>query len=48
MMSNCSGCGSLKESAELTLQEDGNKAFCQACNYEYEAKMDNLTGGDDE
>jgi hypothetical protein len=39
----CEGCGVNTEDAELS-----ELGYCPSCEYEYEANLDHLTGGDNE
>jgi hypothetical protein len=44
----CDGCHGAFSSRDIELSADGKLRLCEGCNYEYEAKLDNQTGGDDE
>ncbi|WP_372857579.1 hypothetical protein [Pseudoalteromonas sp.] len=39
----CNGCEGSFEGGEIS-----NEGYCEACEYEYDAKQDYLTGGDNE
>lgn len=39
-LGECSGCGGVFETSDLIVDVEFNHAYCEACQYEYEAKMD--------
>ena len=48
MITFCEGCESHFEPHEIGLSVDGKLILCEACDYAYEANLDNKTGGDDD